>query len=178
MPSMPVSIRSRARREVHELIRVIRHSTSGDVADWSRRGRWNSRSIRAGVGPSRSGSMSGPRLELGVAVGLGLDDLRIDAQRRIVDERAVVHARKVESRGSTPSVNASSAPRTSSRSRPRSSAKWFRVPAGMQTWATSRRAATVATSACEPSPPAIPMTCAPRATALGELRADHRPVQG
>ena len=46
----------------------------------------------------------------------------------------------------------------------------MRVPAGTQTWATSRRAATVATSACEPSPPAIPMTSAPRAMALlGEL---------
>ena len=46
----------------------------------------------------------------------------------------------------------------------------MRVPAGMQTWATSRRAATVATSACEPSPPAIPITCAPRVDgALGEL---------
>ena len=33
-------------------------------------------------------------------------------------------------RRSTPSVNASSAPTTSSRSRPRSSAKWLRVPAG------------------------------------------------
>ena len=69
-------------------------------------------------------------------------------------------------RRSTPSVKASNAPTTSSRSSPRSSAKWFRVPAGMQTWGTSRRAATVATSACDPSPPAMPMTSAPRAMAL------------
>jgi hypothetical protein len=54
---------------------------------------------------------------------------------------------------------------TSARSSPRSRAKWLRVPAGTQTNATSCRRATSATRACEPSPPAIPITSAPPATA-------------
>ena len=68
-------------------------------------------------------------------------------------------------RRSTASSKASSAPTTSSRSSPRSRAKWFRVPAGMHTRGTSARMATDATNACEPSPPAMPMTSAPRSIA-------------
>ena len=53
----------------------------------------------------------------------------------------------------------------SSRSTPRSSAKWFRVPAGMHTNGTPCSEATPATSAWEPSPPAMPITSAPPAIA-------------
>ncbi len=40
--------------------------------------------------------MPRPGLELGVAVGVGLDDLRVDAERGVVDEHAVVDAREVD----------------------------------------------------------------------------------
>ena len=56
-------------------------------------------------------------------------------------------------------------PTTSSRSTPRSRAKWFRVPAGMHANGRSCSAAMVATSACVPSPPAAASASAPRATA-------------
>ena len=67
-------------------------------------------------------------------------------------------------RRSTPSVNASRAPGTSCRSTPTSSAKWLRVPAGMQTKGSPCAAATAATAASDPSPPAIPSASAPSAT--------------
>ena len=66
---------------------------------------------------------------------------------------------------SYPSVNASSEPTTSSRSTPRSRARWLRVPAGMHTNGTPCSPAMPATSACEPSPPAIPTASTPDATA-------------
>ena len=66
---------------------------------------------------------------------------------------------------SPPSTNASRAPTTSSRSTPRSSAKWLRVPAGMHAYGRPRSAAIAATTACEPSPPAIASASAPRSTA-------------
>jgi hypothetical protein len=62
---------------------------------------------------------------------------------------------------SVPPANASSAPTTSSLLRPRSRAKWFLVPAGTTTCGIPCAAATVATRACDPSPPAMPMTPAP-----------------
>ena len=66
---------------------------------------------------------------------------------------------------STPSVSASSEVDGSSRSRPRSSAKWLRVPAAMTMNGMSCWAATPATSAWVPSPPATPSRSAPLATA-------------
>ena len=68
-------------------------------------------------------------------------------------------------RRSPPSTNASRAPTTSSRSTPRSSAKWLRVPAGTHAYGSPNSAATAATIACEPSPPAIASPSAPRSTA-------------
>ena len=55
----------------------------------------------------------------------------------------------------------------SARSSPRSRAKWFRVPKGMQTNGMSRSTATAATRPSEPSPPAMPIAAASadRATA-------------
>ena len=73
---------------------------------------------------------------------------------------------------SPPSTNASSAPTTSSRSTPRSSAKWLRVPAGMHAYGSPRSAAIAATIACEPSPPAIASASAPRSTALADERLE------
>ena len=66
---------------------------------------------------------------------------------------------------STPSVNASSAPVRSCRSTPTSSAKWLRVPAGMHANAIPCAAATSATTASDPSPPATPSASAPPAAA-------------
>ena len=68
-------------------------------------------------------------------------------------------------RRSTAAPNASSAATTSSRSMPRSSANRLRVPAGTTTNGTSAAIATLDTSACDPSPPAMPMTSAPRSIA-------------
>ena len=79
-------------------------------------------------------------------------------------------------RRSTAAPKASRAATTSSRSRPRSRAKWLRVPAGTQTRGTSAAIATLATSACEPSPPAMPITSAPRSIAL--LRELEQVVPG
>ena len=55
--------------------------------------------------------------------------------------------------------------RGSSFSRPRSSAKWLRVPAEMQTNGMSCSMAMEATRACDPSPPAMPRQSAPFAMA-------------
>ena len=90
---------------------------------------------------------------------LGLDDLRVDPERDVVDEDPAVDESEVDP-ALDASTNASSAPTTSSRSSPRSSARWFRVPAGTQTYGRSCSIATWATIACEPSPPAIPITSA------------------
>ena len=72
-------------------------------------------------------------------------------------------------RRSTASPYASRAPTTSSRSSPRSSAKWFLVPAGTTTIGSPNSAATVATIACDPSPPAIPRTSTPLSAASRTL---------
>ena len=77
--------------------------------------------------------------------------------------RPLISARST--RRSPPFTSASSAPTTSSRSTPRSSAKWFLVPAGMQANGRSCWAAMLATSAWVPSPPAAARASAPRATA-------------
>ena len=65
---------------------------------------------------------------------------------------------------------ASRHPTRSDGSRPRSSAKWFRVPAGMHTYGSSWRIATSATSAWEPSPPAMPITRAVSAASSASAR--------
>ena len=68
-------------------------------------------------------------------------------------------------RCSTPSVRASRQVAGSSRSSPRSIAKWLRVPALITRNGRSCSAAIPATSACVPSPPATPSRSAPSATA-------------
>ena len=68
-------------------------------------------------------------------------------------------------RSSTPSVRASRQVEGSSRSSPRSRAKWLRVPAEMTIIGTSRPAAMPATRAWVPSPPATPSRSAPPSTA-------------
>ena len=68
-------------------------------------------------------------------------------------------------RSSTPSVRASRQVEGSSRSSPRSRAKWFRVPAEMTIIGMSRLAAMPATRAWVPSPPATPSRSAPMSTA-------------
>jgi len=54
-------------------------------------------------------------------------------------------------------------------------ARWLRVPAGTHTNPTPLAAATPATSAWEPSPPAIPITSAPPATACSASRRRSSP---
>ena len=56
----------------------------------------NSRSIGSRSGPEQVGQHVRPGLELGVAVGVGLDDLGVDAERGVVDEHAVVDAREID----------------------------------------------------------------------------------
>jgi hypothetical protein len=103
-------------------------------------------------------------LQLRIPVIGRLDDLGIEPEGGIVDEcPPLTAARSI--RRSTPSANASTAPTTSLRSSPRSSAKWCRVPAGTHMYGTLCRAAAEATSAWEPSPPATPIASAPRAMA-------------
>ena len=102
--------------------------------------------------------------DLGVAVAGALDRLGVKAERDVVDEHPAVDLAR-STRRSPPSTNASRAPTTSSRSTPRSSAKWLRVPAGTHAYGSPNSAATAATIACEPSPPAIASPSAPRSTA-------------
>lgn len=64
-------------------------------------------------------------------------------------------------RAGSPSHDALKARTGSRMSRPRSRAKWLRVPAGTTTNGRSASAATAATAATVPSPPATPRTCAP-----------------
>ena len=76
---------------------------------------------------------------------------------------------------STPSVSATRPSAGFSRSSPRSSAKWLRVPAERTMNGTSCSAATPATSACVPSPPATPSRSAPPATAVRASSATSTP---
>ena len=86
----------------------------------------SSRSSPAPEGPSAAGP-SRQRPELRVAVAGGWTASRRRRARRCSRRRR--SPREIDRR-SKPSANASRAPTTSSRSTPRSSAKWFRVPAG------------------------------------------------
>ena len=129
----------------------------------------NSRSISAASGRRASRAASAPGLELGVAIGVGLDDLRVHAQRGVVDEHALVDAGEVDP------------PLEPVAERVRRADDVVAVGAGVEREVvararryahvghTRRAAALVATSACDPSPPAIPITCEPPA-ALGQLR--------
>ena len=76
---------------------------------------------------------------------------------------------------SRPAEKASSAPTTSWRSTPRSRAKWLRVPAGTHAKGSPCAAAAPATTAMEPSPPAIPSASAPRLTASATSAARSWP---
>ena len=124
----------------------------------------NSRSSGVADGPRRSGSRRPQVRAFASRIRARLHDLGVHAKGGVVDEHAALTGpgRSVRS---TPSANASSASTALLRSRPRSSAKWFRVPDGTQTYARLWRMATDATRACEPSPPAMPSTSAPSAAA-------------
>ena len=107
---------------------------------------------RLGVRPHHLGHGVQQRTDLRLAVAGALDGVGVQPQRHVVDEHAAVDLGEVDA-PLPPLTNASSAPTTSSRSTPRSSAKWLRVPAGMHAYGRSCSAATIATIACEPSPP-------------------------
>ena len=77
---------------------------------------------------------------------------------------------------SVPSARARSAAVGWRRSRPRSRAKWFLVPAGTRRKGRSRSAATPATSAMDPSPPATPRRSAPSSAAC--LASSRRLLPG
>ena len=83
-------------------------------------------------------------------------------------------------RASSPSANPSRAPTGRRRSRPRSRAKWSRVPAGTHKKASPCARAAAATTLCDPSPPAAPSASAPAhrvvdqpTQALTGLQDDH-----
>ena len=83
------------------------------------------------LGPEHVGQRVEDRPQLRLAVALPLDRLRVEAERDVVDEHAPVDLGQVDAALATVD-ECVEAPTTSSRSTPRSRAKWFRVPAGMQ----------------------------------------------
>ena len=95
-------------------------------------GRSKRRSSGWGVGADHVREHRGGRLPFGVPVLGGLNDLRVEPEGGVVHEDSSVDVREVD-RAVEPIGEASRAPTTSSRSIPRSSAKWFRVPAGITT---------------------------------------------
>ena len=115
------------------------------------------------------------RLGLGVAVALLLHDRGVDAQRHVVHEEALVDRGVVDAAFDGVGERRARSCAGPRRSRPRSSAKWFRVPADTQTNGRSCSTAIEATRACEPSPPAIPRQSAPSATAPRASSARSRP---
>jgi hypothetical protein len=120
------------------------------------------RRLRAGAQhPSRGFH---ERTHLGIAVGRAADRIAVDAERDVLrNVRPFTSAMSIWR--STPSVNASSAPVTSRRSTPTSSAKWLRVPAGTHTKGIPYATAVATMIASDPSPPAIPSASAPPAAA-------------
>src|SRR4029079_13427530 len=165
--------------QIIHLIRVVRDQDHLRLVVLLAVGTQVAQAERLGVGAQDVGEHGRSGAQLRIPVLGRLDDPGVDAERGVVDEQRVVHHRQVDAVltntrpctvarsmvRSAASPNASRAPTTSSRSSPRSSAKWFLVPAGMTTSGMPWRRAPPAPSAWEPPPPAIPITSVPRATA-------------
>ena len=82
--------------QVRELIRVVGDEDQRRVAAAAPIGRGEFEVHLLGVGSEQIRQHASPGLELGVAVGVGLDHRRIHAERGVVDEHAVVDAREVD----------------------------------------------------------------------------------
>ena len=95
------------------------------------------------------------------SVGIAGHQVGVDAQRDVVHEYLAVDLSQVDDRFVCGSEGIQRLPTGSSRSIPKSRARWLRVPAGTQTNASPCSAATSATTAWDPSPPAIPKASAP-----------------
>ena len=102
--------------------------------------------------------------ELVVAVRGGLDDLGVGAERDVVDERLTADLAQVDPQFDRVCEGVQAGGRVRP-VQPRSSAKWLRVPAVITRNGRPCSAATPATSAWVPSPPATPSRSAPSATA-------------
>ena len=93
-----MSIRSRVpgAGKARDPIRIVRHEHQRRVVAAAAIRSRELEIDRVGVGAQQVGKHAGPGLELGVAVGLRLDDLGIDAKRGVVDEDAVVDAGEID----------------------------------------------------------------------------------
>ena len=123
------------------------------------------RSNGSAPGPSRSASIASGRLALGVPVLRRLDDLGVHAERDVVDEDPLVHRGQVDAPLDRRAEGVERGRRRRhgrGRGRGRSGCGCRR---GRRPAATSAAIATLATSACDPSPPAMPITSAPRSIA-------------
>ena len=81
---------------VRQLIGVVGHEHERGVGVAAVVGPCELQVDRLCVGPQQVGQHARPRLKLGVAVGLRLDDLRVGAERSVVDEHVVVDPCKVD----------------------------------------------------------------------------------
>ena len=82
--------------QARQLIRVVRDEHERRVVAEAPVRRGELEVDRLGVGAEQVGQHVRPGLELGVAVGVGLDDLGVDAERGVVDEHAVVDTREID----------------------------------------------------------------------------------
>ncbi len=175
----PAGVEARPRGgapQVRELVGVVRHEHEvAPTSTCSPDGKGEPQVERHRGRADQVGQRLGGRAQLGVAVLLRLHDLGVHAHRRVVHEDAAVDLGEVDHAGRRRRRR-----RRGHRPRrrgpcPRSRAKWLRVPAGITTIGMPCRLATEATSACEPSPPAMPMTSAPRATASSASASRSEP---
>ena len=144
---------------------VVGHQDHGGVGVHATEVVHQANAGQLGARAQRVGRRLEERARLRVAVARALDGGAVDAQRNVIEERRGRSRRPGRSRPSSASVNASSAPTSSFGSTPRSRAKWLRVPAGTHTNGSPCAVATDATTASDPSPPAMPSTSAPPAAA-------------
>ena len=110
--------------------------------------------VGAASGPSRSGNTSATVRPLARGTH-GRPRRAVEAERNIVDEYLAVDLPQVDRRFPAPTEGVEGG-HWGVAVDPRSRAKWLRVPAGTQTKGNPWAAATWATTAWEPSPPAIP----------------------
>ena len=123
------------------------------------------RSNGVGVGPEQLGEHRRGRLALGVAVLGRLDDLGVDAERHVVDEDPAADLGQVDA-AARPRRRTRRARRRRRRGRGRGRGRsGSGCRPGCRRAGRPARMATEATSAWEPSPPAMPITSAPRSMA-------------
>ena len=82
--------------DVRELIRVVRHEHERGVVPATPVGPGELEVDRVGAGAEQIGQHLRPRVQLGIAVGVRLNDLRVGAQRGVVHEHVVVDPGEVD----------------------------------------------------------------------------------